>query len=208
MADDEAPKEINWAGIEREYRAGASLRSIGSRFGVSHMLVKRRAEQCGWPQDLTERVRIATQEKLALATERAIECTPIGDSGPAIEVAVEEAADERVKLVRGHQQQFARLQRIAATLAARTEQILAGEIILLPCLGERESPADLLRKVTSVTTTVVDAQRRSFGLDAPIEKAASSDGSTPVLDGLLRELAGRRARMEATEMQEDGEEGS
>jgi hypothetical protein len=198
MDEDESPTD--WAGIQREYRAGASLRSIAAQFGISHMQVKRKAKECGWPQDLSERVRIATQTKLA--------CTPIADSDPAIEVAVEEAADERVKLVRSHQQQFARLQRIAATLATRTEQILAGEYVELPCLGERESPADLLRKVASVTTTVVDAQRRSFGLDAPIEKAASSDGSTPVLDGLLRELAGRRARMEATEMQEDGEEGS
>jgi hypothetical protein len=193
-------EDVDWIGIEREYRAGASVRRIGKMFGLSHMTVHNMAKKQGWPQDLTERVRVATATKLAAAPV----IPTIGSDEKAIEEAIEVASDLRADVVRQHQAQYSRLQRVAATLTQRLEMILAGEPVDLPCLSRSESPADLLRKVASVTTSISGAERTSYGLDTPAPKG-EADGSTPVLDGLLKELAGRRARLEATEMQEDDE---
>lgn len=200
MSDDASPVKTDWIGVEREYRAGASARKIASMFGISHTLVLRKAREFGWPQDLTERVRIATATKLATAPV----IPTIGNDEKAIEEAIEVASDLRADVVRQHQAQFSRMQRIAATLTQRLEKILAGDEVTLPCLSRSESPADLLRKVAAVTTSISGAERTAYGLDGPALKS-ETDGSTPVLDGLLKELAGRRARLEATEMQEDDE---
>jgi hypothetical protein len=130
-------------------------------FGLSHVAVLKRAKIEGWEQgDLMDEVRRATRAKL-VTTEVTKEVT----SQTRIE-QVDEAAEIRAVLIRGHQKRFAKLQGLCDILADRLEGVLTGygaegEL----CLGDRESPADLLRKLTTTTATLTEKERQALGID-------------------------------------------
>jgi hypothetical protein len=59
----------DWEAIEKAYRAGSvSVRSIADQFGVSEGTIRSRSKAQGWQRDLTERVRVATKEKISRTT--------------------------------------------------------------------------------------------------------------------------------------------
>src|SRR5450631_155074 len=50
-------KDVDWDLIEKDYRSGIkSLRNIGSEFGVSDMLIRRKAKQEHWIRNLKEKI--------------------------------------------------------------------------------------------------------------------------------------------------------
>lgn len=64
-----ARKQIDWEGVEREYRAGIrSLRDIGSEFGVSEGAIRKRVKAEGWERDLSARIE-ARAESLVRKSE-------------------------------------------------------------------------------------------------------------------------------------------
>lgn len=70
-------KQIDWIGIENEYRVGVfSVRMIGKLYGVSHVAIVKKAKKEHWQHDLAERVRQRTMGKLAvldaIETQRAL----------------------------------------------------------------------------------------------------------------------------------------
>jgi hypothetical protein len=173
-------KNIDWQSIEREFRAGATTRSIGVMFGVSHNTVFKRAKAEGWTQDLTEQVRRATRAKLVegQVDKKVDSQVDIQVDRKSESELVNEAADIRATLIRTHQQRFSRLQRLGDKLAERLEAILDGNAVEgALCMGDRESPADLLRKVTAITATMTDHERRAFGIDDPAEQGSPTGGS-------------------------------
>lgn len=57
---------VNWVAVEAEYRAGIrSNVEIGKLYDVSEAAIRKRAKQEGWEQNLTDRIRIKAEEKIA-----------------------------------------------------------------------------------------------------------------------------------------------
>lgn len=57
-----------WAEIQKKFRAGQiSVEAIAAQHGVSKVAIYKRAKYEGWQRDLTEQVRKATRNKIALA---------------------------------------------------------------------------------------------------------------------------------------------
>ena len=194
---------VDWIGIEREYRAGTSLRVIGARFGVSPALISRRAHRNGWTVNLAEGVRRATFAKLAINAVNT----------ESTEEMIDKASDIRAELIRVHQKRFSKLQQTADLLHARLDQYLAGqnptahspgmanltgEAASLPFIGQKESPANLLSQVTKITAQVTALERQSYSLDEPVDD--SKFGKTPLLETVLADLFTRRSRLDATEV--------
>lgn len=58
--------DIDWAGIEKEYRAGTRpLKAIAADYGVSDAGIIRHAKSEGWERDLGERIRVKVEKKVS-----------------------------------------------------------------------------------------------------------------------------------------------
>lgn len=61
-------KVVNWAVVEREYRAGIkTLRQIGLENGCSHVAIQKRADREGWSRDLKAKIIAKAEEKVTKA---------------------------------------------------------------------------------------------------------------------------------------------
>jgi|WetSurMetagenome_2_1015567.scaffolds.fasta_scaffold34497_3 hypothetical protein len=188
----------NWTAIEHEYRAGLiPLRRIAKIHGASESTIRSKALAEDWGgRDLSERIRRETQAELQRTSSK---------SETEAEI-VGEQKDKCVALVRSHQKRLQQLADNHDTINARLMAILAGEEVNLPCLGSRESPSDVLAKLARINAQLIPLERQSNGVDAP-QPATVANGETPVLDAMLAEFAKRRANMEATEMEDDADDG-
>lgn len=66
--DKPGRREIDWAAIERHYRAGQlSLNEIARQYGVSRPAITKKAEKEGWVRDLQEKIELATKNKVVAA---------------------------------------------------------------------------------------------------------------------------------------------
>ena len=66
--DKPGKREIEWAAIERHYRAGQlSLNEIARQYGVSRPAITKKAEKEGWVRDLQEKIELATKNKVVAA---------------------------------------------------------------------------------------------------------------------------------------------
>lgn len=108
-------REINWAAIELEYRAGiATSRQLGERYGVSHTAINKRAKKEGWTRDLTERIRAKADEKVS---SRAVS----KDVAAATEAEFVDAVAEEQATIRLHHR--AKLKRGGAVVDALLEEL-------------------------------------------------------------------------------------
>lgn len=156
-------KPTDWEAIEREYRAGQlSVREIARQHGVTDTAIRKKAKEYGWSRDLTAAVRDGIRSNLVrneVRTDSARE--------PSDREAVQAAVSRGVEVVRQHRAALGRLQRIAAILAERLEAHLSGEAASGPLLGERESPADLMEKLSRTMSKAIALERQAFSLDDP-----------------------------------------
>ena len=119
---------IDWELIERDYRAGIkSVRQIGKEYDVSRTAITKRAYKNGWPRDLKEKIRAATDAKLAKE----------GASQGATQVAkateneiVQANADIQVQIVREHRVDIQRARKLAQALLGALERVVADRDLL------------------------------------------------------------------------------
>ncbi|PHV09594.1 hypothetical protein [Chitinimonas sp. BJB300] len=123
-----ARKEVDWEGIEGDYRAGVlSLREIGRKFDVSDTLIRRKAKELRWERDLSEKVQAEVRAEL-VRTEvrnsqaRTNQCEPANlrtkrtaDPKRDREI-VEAAAATGVAVVMSHRRDVAAARGIASLL--------------------------------------------------------------------------------------------
>lgn len=61
-------REIDWEGIERDYRAGIlSVREIAAAYGCSHVAIGKRAKTRGWVRDLSAKIQAKAEELVTKA---------------------------------------------------------------------------------------------------------------------------------------------
>ena len=149
--------KVDWEAIEREYRAGQlSLSEIARQHNITHQAISKRAKDQKWARNLAKAVRDTIRAKL-VADEVA--------DGNARET-VEIAALRGVAVVRSHQRALSQLNAISDILATRLSQHLDGVAMDGPGLGERESPADMLEKLSRTRQRAIQLERQAFNLDA------------------------------------------
>lgn len=63
-----APKIVDWERVEAEYRIGIkTLREIAEPYKITEAAIRKRAKRDKWSRDLTERIRLKSDEKVRKA---------------------------------------------------------------------------------------------------------------------------------------------
>lgn len=154
----EKPK-TDWEAIEREHRAGQlSIREIAKRYGVSDTAIRKMAKAHGWQRSLAEKVRREVREKLV--REDGSQNQRASDAE-----VVEAAANRGSEVVQAHRRDILQLHRAKRILATRLEAYLSGETPDGPFMGDKESPADVLEKLSRVNSRLIPLERQAHNLD-------------------------------------------
>lgn len=168
MAKDNFDPGIDWNQIEAEYRAGdLSLRAMAKKHGVPTSQITNYAKRFGWVRLLTREVRKELQKRKAMEARGLTSDKRITD-----EQAVAMAADDAMKVVAKHRAGILKLEATRDNLQKRLDNILAGKEPAAgdeKCLGDRESPGDLLEKLSRITERLVKMERQAHALDDPKE---------------------------------------
>ncbi|MDN6321064.1 MAG: hypothetical protein L0J73_00080 [Halomonas sp.] len=183
-------KRHDWELIEREYRTGRfSLTQLEKRHGVHRSNISRRAKKDNWEQDLTERVRERTQQKITKASLSPEAQAALDNDDEQI---VEYAANENAAVVKGHRKNLERWRGIAERYAELLEgQLAEGKITVdLPAGGvaEIDVPLEYVGKCmghgTQALDRVIKLERQNYGLDAN-----DKDEGVKTFEELMSEVA-------------------
>ena len=160
-------KAIDWGAVERDYRAGTfSNRELAHKHGCAEGAIRYRAKQHGWQKDLTEEVRKATNAKLLRSDLR----TPNARDDSAI---IDQVADFRAAVVTSHRKDLLQLHALKRIILDRLAAHLHGETPEGPFMGEKESPGDLVEKLSRVTSRLIPLERQAHNLDEAPTPGAS-----------------------------------
>ncbi len=185
---------IDWAAVERDYRTGQFTdRELGTKYGISHAAIGKRARAEKWEKDLSADVRKATRSKLLR------EAVAADANDPAkVEVTVEAAAELNKQVILGHRGDLKRARNVAMGLLDELEgaRLLDEQAELLAEIlaGDGAEPSDVMKarqvvsKAVSLTsriggikalaetlTKLQTAERTAFGLDEEAEKGKDTD---------------------------------
>ncbi|MEP9376188.1 hypothetical protein ABLE91_05700 [Aquabacter sp. CN5-332] len=176
----------DWEAIEREYRAGQlSIREIAKKHGISDTAIRKEAKARGWERALADKVQKAVREKLVRSDG--------SQSGSQEQRAndkeiIEGAAVRGFEVVQSHRRDIQQLTAISSILATRLAAVINGDPHEGPCLGDKESPGDLLEKLTRVRGRLIPLERQAYNLDQPERDPSDTDAH----DGSALDLLARR----------------
>jgi hypothetical protein len=159
--------------LKTEYEAGSSLNQLARKYGLTVQGVKRRADLGGWMA-----LKPPSEEKV-------LDTVKLFSFDPEEQQILSAAA-----VVTVHRKDVARLRSIANTLVERLGLEMSGQ---LPqgsiCRGSRESPADLLEKLSRVLVRTTEIERQAYGLKHfDPDQAASDQELQAQLDELTEEM--------------------
>ena len=164
-------QRYDWEAIEREYRTGRlSLQELSRRYGPHPSTISSRAKKRNWAQDLTEKVRQRTREKIS----RRMDDAHLDGLDPSSDEAIVElAAQENAGVVQGHRvrlQRWRELEERYATLLGN--QMAADKVTTLDRNGnlvEIDQPLEYFGKAMGHGTQALDRllkhERLAYGLD-------------------------------------------
>lgn len=167
----------DWEAIEREFRAGQlSIRQIAVLHDISEGAIRKRAKAEGWERALADQVRAAVREKLVRADGTQSGTHPQRASDREV---VQGAAARGFDVVTSHRRDLDQLHRLKRVIMDRLAVVLEGGSPEGPCMGERESPGDLLEKLARVTARLIPLERQAHNLDT--EQPLGSLGGPPAV---------------------------
>lgn len=175
-------KQLDWEGIEREYRAGQlSIREIASQHGCSDAAIRKRMKRDGIERDLSKRVAEKVRTRLVRAELRT--------SDPLTEKeTVEEAAARVVEVVRSHRVKIgkgigivdilfdqladvaAAREEIEADIEAETEEDRSPKrrSRMLRAIGLQANASTVLN-LSNALKNLVSLERQAFNVEAAID---------------------------------------
>lgn len=161
-----ASERTDWEAIEREYRAGQlSVREIGRQYDVTEGAIRKKAKAGQWERALAAKVSAAVREKLVRADGTQ-------DQRASNTSIVETASQRGFDVVTSHRRDLTQLHGLKRILASRLSDHLQGIPPDGPCLGDKESPGDLLEKLSRITARLIPLERQAFNLDADTDNEA------------------------------------
>lgn len=178
--------KYDWEAIRQEYRTGRfSLQQLSDRHGPNRSNISRRAKAEGWEQDLTDKVRQRTREKMSRAAMPPEASQALGD-----DEVVEFAANENAAVNKGHRSLLVRWRSIAEKYAGALEsQLATGKIEVQTRSGDVaqiDVPLDYVGKAmangTAALEKVVKLERQSYGRDQRDSRVFNR--STPLSAGV------------------------
>lgn len=202
MASKDDKPKTDWEAIEREFRAGQlSIRAIASAHGVTDTAIRKKAKAEGWQRSLANKVREAVREKLVRTDGSQDGSQSLRASDSEI---VENAALRGLAVVTSHRKDLQQLHGLKRVLADRLSEVLHGGNPDGPCLGDKESPGDLLEKLSRITARLIPLERQAHNLDAEPEdvaKAAAGEGTSAhdIINSKLARIASRSGAQEDTD---------
>lgn len=150
----EAKANIDWEGIEREYRAGQlSLSEIGVMFGISKGRISQVAKKEQWKQDLSSRIKAQAIAKLSDRLVSAELNAPVREASDEARVAA--GAEALTKVVLSHQSSV-------RTLRERVKSYNEELAVCGDSLGER---ARILKALSETEKILVALERQAYGID-------------------------------------------
>lgn len=185
-------KTTDWEAIEREYRAGSiSVRAIADKHGITEGAIRKKAKAESWKRALAEKVRTLVREKLVRSDgtqkQRATD-----------DEVAETAALVGVEVQLSHRRDLQQLHGLKRIIAGRLATYLQGGQPDGPFIGDKESPGDLLEKLSRVTSRLIPLERQAHNLDAgnddPLSVKIEGDAAFSELVGALEIAAAARAR--------------
>lgn len=180
-----ASERTDWEAIEREYRAGQlSVREIGRQYDVTEGAIRKKAKAENWERALAAKVSAAVREKLVRADGTQ---TGTQDQRASNITIVETASQRGFDVVTSHRRDLTQLHGLKRILASRLSDHLQGIAPDGPCLGEKESPGDLLEKLSRITARLIPLERQAFNLDA--------DNDPDAVDTITVSLGRRKAAL-------------
>lgn len=186
MAKKPRGRPTDWEAIEREYRAGQlSVREIGRVHGVTDTAIRKKAKAEGWERDLTKQVQEAVRAKLVREAGSQDGSHPQRANDRAL---VQEIAQRGVEVVRSHRRALSQLNAIGDILATRLSQHLDGVTPDGPGLGEKESPSDMLEKLSRTRQRAIQLERQAFNLDSQPDDDGATSGGGGALERLVARL--------------------
>jgi hypothetical protein len=166
--------------LRSEYEAGIlSEEALAAKYGTSISRIRVLAVKKGWNK------RKPPSEEKVLSSVHLFSFDPS-----------EQAVLSAAQVVSLHRKDVARLRDIASTLVDRLGLELAGKLLpdpltghVLPCRGSRESPADLLEKLSRVMVRTTEIERQAYGLRTFSPEAEATDAQLQEeLDRLTEQL--------------------
>ena len=202
-----APRKIiDWEAVEREYRAGQlSIREISRAFGLSDTAIHKRAKIEGWKRPLAALVRKAIREKLALNDSLQQDGLQVGlqNQRATDKEIVENASNRGFEVVTSHRRDIEQLHALKRIIATRLATYLQGGEPDGAFMGDKESPGDLIEKLSRVTSRLIPLERQAYSLDADLvgqnEDAESGPSAVEQITRRLASLAaGERAERDSS----------
>ena len=168
-------RSTDWEVIEAEFRAGQlSLRELARQHNVSEGAIRKRAKKDGWTRPLADKVREAVREKLVRADGTQDGTHPLRASDAEIVAA---ASERGFNVQLSHRRDLDQLHGLKRILAERLAVYLDGLEPSGPFMGDKESPGDILEKLSRVTARLIPLERQAFNLDAATPHADGPKGA-------------------------------
>lgn len=184
----------DWRVIRLDYESGVLNNvSICHKHGVSASRLSSVAAKEGW-----SRRPPPTAEELygSSVIEGRMVVNP-ADAGPIDDETLRKNAVLTADVVLDtHRRDIRRLRSNMSLIIERLGLILDGKELTLPCLGARESPADLLEKCSRVLVRVVQIERQAYNLEA-MPQNPNGDDADAVVKSVMNEMSEIRAQIDA-----------
>jgi hypothetical protein len=180
--------DVDWEGIEREYRAGQlSLREIGREYGVSEAAIRKRAKKEAWSRDLTAKVQAAVRTELVRAEVRS------AHRDQTEREIVAEAAMRGVDVILAHRTDVKAARTIVSELLTELAEASTGRAEIEAAIEDETAKdqgggrrAAMLKAVSLSTRStvlvnlsaalknVISLERQAFNLDAEAQEDPSN----------------------------------
>lgn len=177
-------KQVDWATIERDYRAGVKTdRQIGKEHGLSHTGIQKRAQKEGWDRDLRARIHAKAE---ALVARRAVAKELAKERLATDKQVVEANAELQANLIRSHRADLQEGRQIVNSLLLELKAVSSAELqkALEVVLAERQAHvrsdvlqrafdaalalsgrAGIVHKLASALVILIEKERIAFGIE-------------------------------------------